>query len=88
MATLFPDLAAVRELASEFRQFPAPTLRDLIYHAEPRTSARGEIIPPNGFGPCIVRLGRRVLIDRGAFAKWIDQRRVAPLSELDDRAAR
>ena len=54
------EVVLVTELASEYRRFPVPTLRDLIYHAEPRLTARGETIPPNGFGSCIVRVGRRV----------------------------
>ncbi len=83
-----PDLASVAELAGEHSQFPVPTLRDLIYHAEERVTARGEPIPPNGFASCIVRVGRRVLIDRDAFAQWIERGRAAPIAELErDRAA-
>jgi len=83
MPSTMPDLAAIADLASEHPQLPEPTLRDLVYHAEPRLTARGETIPPNGFAPCIVRIGRRVLIDRDAFAVWIEQRRAAPISELN-----
>jgi hypothetical protein len=86
-APSIPDLVAISDLANEHPRFPELTLRDLVYHAEPRLTARGETIPPNGFAPCIVRIGRRVLIDRNAFALWIEQRRVAPLSELDRRVA-
>jgi len=86
-ATSIPELAAIADLARENPRFPELTLRDLVYHAEPRLTARGETIPPNGFAPCIVRIGRRVLIDRAAFAKWIEQRRGAPLAELDRRVA-
>jgi hypothetical protein len=82
-----PDLASLAELASQHPQFPLPTLRDLVYHAEPRLTARGETIPPNGFGSCIVRVGRRVLIDRDAFARWLERGRVAPLAELEHRVA-
>ena len=81
-ATRIPDLAAISDLAREHPRFTELTLRDLVYHAEPRLTARGETIAPNGFAPCIVRIGRRVLIDRAAFAKWIEQRRAAPLEEL------
>jgi hypothetical protein len=76
-----PDLASVAELASEQPQFSVPTLRDLIYHSEARLTARGETIAPNGFASCIVRVGRRVLIDRDAFASWIERGRAAPLAE-------
>jgi hypothetical protein len=82
-----PDLVSLAELASEHRHFPVPTLRDLIYHAEPRLTARGESIPANGFASCIVRVGRRVLIDRDAFASWIEKGRAAPRSEPDRAAA-
>lgn len=87
MAHTLPDLAAINDLARQYPQFPTPTLRDLVYHAEPRLTARGETIPPNGFAPCIVRIGRRVLIDRRAFGMWIEQRRAAPLAELEQAAA-
>ena len=83
MPTTLPHLAAIAELASEQPQLPEPTLRDLVYHAERRLTANGETIPPNGFAPCIVRIGRRVLIDRDAFALWLEQRRAAPISELN-----
>jgi len=87
MSNTIPDLAAIADLASENPQFPEPTLRDLVYHAAPRLTARGETIPPNGFAPCIVRIGRRVLIDRRALALWLEQRRAAPLAELETAAA-
>jgi len=82
-----PDLASVAELASEYRQFPVPTLRDLIYHSEPRLTARGETIPPNGFATCIVRVGRRVLIDRDQLACWLERGRAAPLAGEPERTA-
>ena len=81
-----PNLAEVREIANENPKFREPSLRDLIYHSVPRLTAKGETVPPNGFAPCIVRVGRRVLIDRDAFAKWLEQQRVAPLAQLE-RAA-
>jgi hypothetical protein len=86
MQRTLPDLAAIREIANERPQFPEPSLRDLVYHAEPRLTARGETIPPNGFAPCVFRIGRRVLIDRNAFAVWIERHRAAPLAELEPPA--
>jgi hypothetical protein len=82
MPTTIPDLAAIATLAIEHPELPEPTLRDLVYHAEERVTARGETIPPNGFASCIVRIGRRVLIDRHAFALYIERRRAAPFAEL------
>ena len=87
MSASIPSLAAVRDLAREHPQFGEASLRDWIYHSTPRLNARGETIPPNGFAPCMVRVGRRVLIDRDAFARWIERGRVAPLAKLDRRAA-
>lgn len=83
MQTSLPDLVTVADLAKENpRTLSEPTLRDLIYHAEPRVTARGETVPANGFAPCIVRIGRRILIDRNAFAQRLEKGRAAPLSDL------
>lgn len=76
------DLASIAQLARDTPAFPESTLRDLVYHAQPRLTARGETIPPNGFASCVVRVGRRVLIDRSAFGLWIEKRRGAPLAHL------
>ena len=81
-----PDLASVADIAREHKAFTVPTLRDLIYHSQPRLSARGVQIPANGFSPCIVRVGGRVLIDREAFALWLERGRVAPIAELRSAA--
>jgi hypothetical protein len=87
MPQRIPNLGQVSDIARENGSFSESSLRDLIYHAVPRLSARGEQIPPNGFGSCIVRVGRRVLIDREAFATWLERGRVAPISELLQRTA-
>lgn len=86
MDCTLPSLASVADIAREVPQFREPTLRDLIYHAEPRISARGETIPANGFAFCMVRVGRRILIDRRAFAAWLESKRAAPLP-ADQRVA-
>ena len=44
-------------------------LRWLIFNAQ-----------DNGFGKCVVRIGRRVLIDESAFFKWTETYRDAPPS--------
>lgn len=49
------------------RKHPWPTeagLRWLIFNSK-----------DNGFGKCIMRIGRRVLIDENAFFKWADEHR-------------
>jgi hypothetical protein len=59
-----PHLVTVKRLADLCPDlFPQPRTRDLIYHSEPRISAQGETIPPNGFASCIVRAAGCVLID-------------------------
>ena len=80
MAAIVPDLCTVAEMSRTMPVFPEASFRDLIYHSEPRLSARGEPIPPNGFARCIVRIGRRVLIDRAEFVQYLEARRAAPPS--------
>ena len=89
-----PRLVSVKRLSELYpEQFPEVRTRDLIYHAEPRISARGETIPPNGFAACIVRTGGRgarcgrVDIDLDAVGLWIERNRQAPLADLQRAAA-
>ena len=83
-----PNLASTKAFSTAHPEFPENTVRDWIYHAEERITARGEPIPPNGFASCIVRVGRLVFIDLDALAVWLERGRAAPLAELErDRAA-
>jgi hypothetical protein len=72
MQAKIPNIAPVKEVSRRYPQFSEPTLRDLIYHSVPRLSARGETIPPNGFAPCIVRIGGKVTINLDVVPLWID----------------
>lgn len=81
------NTATVKQLAQLHPGFPEPRTRDLIYHAAPRISARGETIPANGFASCVIRRGRRVEIDLDALALWQEAGRMAPLAELERAAA-
>ena len=74
-ARRLPNLISVREAAVRFPFLPEPSIRDLIYHAEERLAANGELTPANGFDICIVRIGSRVLIDFDALLDWIEERR-------------
>ena len=68
-------MAALPEYKDEFSE---SALRSLIFYAEDRLNSRGEKISGNGlmkFG-VIVRLGRKVLIDTGAFDAWLDSHRI------------
>jgi hypothetical protein len=49
-------------------------LRWQIFNAHPRISSRGDT-PGNGLAPAIVRVGRKVLIDKAAFLGWLDNHR-------------
>ena len=84
LARLFthPDLCTVADFARDNPAFSVACIRDLIYHARPHLNSRGDATPTNGFAPCIVRIGRRILIDRRAFALWVELQRAAPLSDL------
>ena len=48
-------------------------LRNLIAAGRPRTTGRGGASPSNGLGRCIVRVGRRVLIDETMFLEWLKE---------------
>ncbi len=65
-------LFTVEQFANRQPAFTEPSLRNLIFKAEPRQSSRGEI-PGNGLLECgaIARLGRKVLIDEARFLDWI-----------------
>ena len=71
-----PILQSVDETARHLGPaFPAPTLRDLVYHSAPRLAANGELKPANGFAICIVRIGGRVLLDWERLLEWIETHR-------------
>ena len=81
----FPDLpprpmyCTVAQFSERNPAFTEPALRNLIFHASPRHSSRGEI-PGNGLieSGAIVRLGRKVLIHEGRFFSWVDEQRGTP----------
>jgi hypothetical protein len=57
--------------------FPVATLRDKIYHSEPRRAANGELTPANGFADCIIRIpgSGGVLLDYERVLAWIESGR-------------
>ena len=61
------DLRTVKQVTEVRPAFTEPSLRWLIFNA-------GE----NGFGPCVVKLRRRVFIDLEAFDQYLEDHRVAP----------
>jgi hypothetical protein len=54
------SLRSVRQLAAEVPAFSQASIRWAIFNAH-----------QNGLAPALVRLGKRVLIDRDAFERWV-----------------
>lgn len=57
--------------ASGYTWLSLSTLRQWVFYAQDRYSADGNKIPGNGFDICILRVGRRVLIDLEKFQEWL-----------------
>lgn len=51
-------------------------IRAWIYHAEDRVGSGGVKLPGNGLASAIVRVGRKVLIDRQLFFVWLETHRM------------
>ena len=69
------DLFTVAQFSARRPAWTQSALRNLILNSADRVNSRGERIPGNGLaeGGAIVRVGRRVLIDEGAFFQWVAQ---------------
>lgn len=64
-------LRTVRQLCEEYpRIFTEGSLRHLIFNGE-----------RNGFGRCIIRIGRRLYIDLEALQEWMAKHRDIPLED-------
>ena len=70
-------LVTVKELPNiaGYGCFSEAAIRHLIFNAEDRFSASGEVIPGNGLAYAVLRLGRRVLLDLDEFDRWLDAHR-------------
>ena len=68
------SLFTVAQFAEEEPAFTEAALRNLIFKAEVRHSSAG-IIAGNGMieSGALVRIGRKVLIDRAKFLAWVQQ---------------
>jgi len=58
-AELSPALT-IKQLVAKYPAFTEGGIRWLIFNAK-----------QNGFGRCIVRVGRRVILDEAAFLAWL-----------------
>lgn len=63
-------LLTVPGFSQKHPAFSPASLRALIDKARTRMSSNGPI-PGNGLSGAIVRVGRRVLLDEGAFFQWL-----------------
>ena len=68
--TDFRNLRSVEQIAESSKVFTQASLRWLIFHAK-----------TNGFEKCLVRVGRRVLIDEPIFNVWLDEQRERNFAE-------
>ena len=57
----YRSLLTVRQFSEKHKAFSEGGLRHLIFHAE-----------SNGFGGCIRRIGRKVLLDESSVFAWVD----------------
>jgi len=66
----------VRQFSGRNPAFTEPSVRNLIFKADPRKSSLGTI-PGNGLveAGAIVRIGRKVLISEPRFFAWVESQR-------------
>lgn len=67
------ELLTVRQFSERFPAWTEPGVRNLILNSESRLNSRGEKVPGNGLAEAgaVVRVGRKVVVDVGAFFDWI-----------------
>lgn len=63
----------IRQLSERYPAFSEPAIRNLVFCAKPRQSTKGPI-PGNGLDRCILRVGRKVLIDEEQFQDWLQEK--------------
>jgi hypothetical protein len=70
-------LLSVKQLSELLPAFTENSLRFHIFNAEPRINSQGDTVPGNGLASAIIRIGRKVLVDRDKFFEWIENQRSA-----------
>ena len=67
------DLFTVAQFSERRPAWTQAALRNLVLNSADRLNSRGERIPGNGLeaAGAVIRVGRRVLIDEGAFFRWV-----------------
>ena len=73
---VYRSLLTVKQFSERHAAFTQGSMRALIFASKRRHTSRGDI-EGNGLDGALVRLGRKVLIDEGAFFEWIEAQRGA-----------
>ena len=60
------NLRTIKQTAESCEAFTEPALRKQIFNAA-----------ENGLEKCLIRLGRRIYIDKVAFDAWLEERRAS-----------
>lgn len=60
------NLRTIKQTAESCKAFTEPALRKQIFNAA-----------ENGLEKCLIRLGRRIYIDKAAFDAWLEERRAS-----------
>lgn len=61
------DILTVAQVAEQYPAFTEKTIRWWIYNRK-----------TNGFRACIIRIGKRIFIDRVKFTAWLETHRPPP----------
>lgn len=72
-------LCPVKEVPNQpgFEWSSVSMLRHWIFKAETRYGSKGFKVEGNGFGPCVIRIGGKVLIDLDELDKWVESHRMS-----------
>lgn len=66
MTDISTKYLTVKQLSEKYPAFPASGIRHLIFHAKAKS-----------FENCLIRVGRKVLVDSERFSAWIESHRNA-----------
>ncbi|MCX7111776.1 MAG: hypothetical protein NTX45_16940 [Proteobacteria bacterium] len=66
------NLLTIKQFSDRHKAFSQAAIRNYIFKAAPVITNKATI-PGNGFDACMVRIGRKILIDEDAFFSWLDR---------------
>lgn len=61
--------------ASGYNWLTLPMLRHWVFQSQSRIAADGAVVEGNGFDACLLRIGRRILVDLDRFDAWLNGHR-------------